>query len=346
MSGRINIKTVAGALLCSALAMAVPVSCDINEGLEPCPRGVELRFVFDYNMEYANAFPSKVDCYTLYVYDEQGNYVNSFSETGDVLQDEAYRLKIDLPLGRYRFIAYGGMNCADRSFDFVRTPGEGSRLSDLEVLMHTEGRTSACLLHDHFYGSLEVAVEGDRYSPQTIHLMRNTNSVRVFLQHLNGDPIPVEKFSFSIEDDNTRFDSGNNRIPNGRITYLPWAKGLASSRSGSEPEVTAGYAEFSTSRLYAKPPEGAEGNRLLVHVLSDDIGAVGTKVLSIPLSKYLGLAMSDKYREIGRLLSPQEYLDRESEWTLTFFLDSRYKWIHTQIIVNGWVIRLNDGDLT
>ena len=33
-------------------------SCErIYEDLDPCPHGVSLRFIYDYNMEYANAFP-------------------------------------------------------------------------------------------------------------------------------------------------------------------------------------------------------------------------------------------------------------------------------------------------
>lgn len=51
-------------------------SCErIYEDLAPCPHGVSLRFIYDYNMEYANAFAKKVDCLTLLVYDENGNYV-------------------------------------------------------------------------------------------------------------------------------------------------------------------------------------------------------------------------------------------------------------------------------
>ncbi len=67
-------------------------SCDsFNEQLEPCPQGARLRFVYDYNMEFANAFPSQVDCLTLLVYDKDGNYVTTFTETSSVLSDEDCR---------------------------------------------------------------------------------------------------------------------------------------------------------------------------------------------------------------------------------------------------------------
>ena len=56
------ISTFAGAVLCAASACVAFSSCErIYDDLAPCPHGVSLRFVYDYNMEYANAFPSNVD---------------------------------------------------------------------------------------------------------------------------------------------------------------------------------------------------------------------------------------------------------------------------------------------
>lgn len=38
----------------------------------------------------------------------------------------------------------------------------------------------------------------------------------------------------------------------------------------------------------------------------------------------------------------QEFLDRESRWDMIFFLDRNHAWLETQIIVNDWVVRIND----
>ena len=87
-------------------------SCEsIYEDLSPCPHGVSLRFIYDYNMEYANAFPKKVDCLTLLIYDGKGDYVGTRTVMGPELQDETYRMQLDLEPGTYRFVAYGGMAC-------------------------------------------------------------------------------------------------------------------------------------------------------------------------------------------------------------------------------------------
>ena len=41
----------------------------------------------------------------------------------------------------------------------------------------------------------------------------------------------------------------------------------------------------------------------------------------------------------------QEFLDRVSEWSLVFFLDSGNRWYNARIIVNDWVVRLNQAIL-
>lgn len=84
------------------LATVALSSCErIFEDLAPCPHGVSLRFVYDYNMEYANAFPAQVDCLTLYIYDDEDNYVDTRIVTGTELQDENYRMTLDLEEGDY-----------------------------------------------------------------------------------------------------------------------------------------------------------------------------------------------------------------------------------------------------
>lgn len=81
------IGVIAGVMLMNV----VLVSCEnIYEDLAPCPHGVSLRFVYNYNMEYADAFHKKVDCLTLLVYDGNGKYVDARVVTGAELQDEKF----------------------------------------------------------------------------------------------------------------------------------------------------------------------------------------------------------------------------------------------------------------
>lgn len=104
------ISQFAGMVLSAVLATVALSSCErIFEDLDPCPHGVSLRFVYDYNMEFSNAFPRQVDCLMLYIYDDKDNYVDTRIVTGTELQDEDYRMTLDLEKGNYHFVAYGGL---------------------------------------------------------------------------------------------------------------------------------------------------------------------------------------------------------------------------------------------
>ena len=44
-------------------------------------------------------------------------------------------------------------------------------------------------------------------------------------------------------------------------------------------------------------------------------------------------------------MSDQEYLDRQDEYNLTFFLDEHGLWTTSVIIINSWSVVLNDTEL-
>ena len=320
-----------GAALCAVLMGVLLPSCErIYDDLPPGPHGISLRFVYDYNMEYANAFPHNVDCLTLLIYDSEGNYVGRRVVTGPELADEAYRMPLELEKGEYRFVAYGGLACERSSF--VLTPGADEEAAhgrqhtmlDPECLARPERRN----LHGFYWGELVMAT-GDNYPEGTVEMKKNTNDIRVVLQHLNGQMVDVRQFEFEIRDDNTLLGPDNEPVPNGEVSYLPYAVGQSSTGilpDGSQ--VVVAYAELSTSRLVT-----GNSPRLIVRRVSD-----GGTVIDIPLKNYLLQLRSDLYAEMGE----QEYLDRESRWSLLFFLDASHSWVRTQIKINDWTVRIND----
>ena len=326
-------------VLGTMLATVALSSCErIFEDLDPCPHGVSLRFVYDYNMEFANAFPKQVDCLTLYIYDDKDNYVDTKIVTGEELQDEDYRMTLDLEKGNYHFVAYGGLACDKSSFSLLQTPAADSKRTDLRTTMDADCLTvpERRNLHDMFWGQLTLAT-ADLYSEGTVKMMKNTNSIRIVLQHVDGTSVKADDFDFEIIDDNTLFNYDNDLLPNGDITYIPWAKGQAQTGvSIVGPDqvvprpVEVAYAELSTSRLMTK-----NSPRLLVKRHED-----AETVIDFPLNNYLLLMRSDRYSDMG----DQEYLDRESRWTLYFFLQAGI-WLQTRIVVNDWVVRINDIEM-
>ena len=61
--------------------MAAASSCSmVYDDLPECRYGTRLRFVYDHNIEFADAFSRQVDCLTVLVYDASGRYVTTLTE--------------------------------------------------------------------------------------------------------------------------------------------------------------------------------------------------------------------------------------------------------------------------
>lgn len=345
------------------LAMALN-SCSslIYDELEDCPRGVEMRFVFDYNLEFANAFPRQVDCLSVYLFDSNGNLVERRTETTGVLADEDWRMTFDLPAGDYQAVAYGGLECELASFAHTVEAAKVQSITDLQVLVNSEHvgpeqDRPLRPLHDLYHGIKTFSVsEGIAYDKTTIEMMRDTNHIRLVLQHLDYSPVDIDDFEFSIIDDNSLLDYKNDIVPSEAVRYTPWTTGTAdagvhglpddddsSSRSVVTP-VQVGYAEMSTSRLIHQSQHiwtdskgrTNRGPRLLITTRDN-----GRIVADLPLNNYLLLVKSDYFAG----MSAQEFLDRCARYNLVFFLDQNNAWVSTSIIVNDWVVRINDIDV-
>ncbi len=331
-----NIITALRSATVGVAALTGLASCSIiNDDLDPCPQGAELRFVYDYNMEFANAFPSQVDCLTLFVYDSQGKLVETRTETSSVLADENYRMTLDLAPATYHFVAYGGMACQKPTFHFVDNPVVGSSLSQLAVSMNQNciDADPGVDLHPLFFGDLDLTIDpkATTYTEATVYMMKDTNDIRILLQNVDGTPVKSSDFEFTITDNNTLLNWNNDVVPtqNG-ITYHPWAKGeeTAGILDNGNP-ATLAFAEFSTSRLIENC-----GAMLTITSTRDN-----RQVLSIPLVNYLLLLKSEHFRNMGS----QEFLDRESRWNVILFLDGG-RWMDAYIKVNDWIVRINKGE--
>lgn len=149
------------AALTIAAAVTPLFSCDrLREDLQDCDRGARIRFVYDYNMEFANAFPSQVDCLTVLFYDSDGRYVTTQTNMTSDLADENWRMVVDLEPGTYNILAYGGMECQEASFSFTSSP-DITPMQDLEVELKPSylNRLEGLPLHNLFYGRAEISVE-------------------------------------------------------------------------------------------------------------------------------------------------------------------------------------------
>lgn len=331
-------------MLVAVLALS---SCGmVYEDEGDCNTYCDVRFVYDRNMEFADAFASKVEAVDLYVFDADGKFLRQVSERGDALKADGYRMPLDLQPGRYTVLAWCGLNGTQDSYDVPdATPGVTTleemqcRLADREVMAD---KTAVDEIDNLFHGMTTFTLpdEEGRHT-YTVELTKNTNNVRVVLQNTSGEPLDVDDFVFTITDENGLLDYDNSVLDDELLTYRPFytAHGTAGvdtdDSDGAVTSVSAVVAEFTVSRLFKD-----KDTRTMLTITKAEPESDGTykTVLSIPLIDY-ALLVKGYY---NRDMDDQEYLDRQDEYNMTFFIDANGNWLSSSIIINSWRVVLSE----
>lgn len=338
----IKICKIGKLALLSALAAVLGVtSCTdrIFEYEGDCSIHCQIKFKYDMNMKFADAFANAVPHVTVYVYDaHSGVLVQKKTETGAALARHDYVMEFDdLKLGTYDIVAWCGDGLLAGNFDVVPA-SEGE--SEMEELICNMGREDGGLIKKdvgHLYHAKKRVTYDQSFGVKTdtLSLTKNTNTVRVVLQHLSGLDVDPELFRFEIRDENGLMAHDNRVMDDEVLTYSPWSvtagtAGVDADIYGtkSKTSVSVAVAEFTVGRLVM------ENNPVLsIYNVQED-----RQVLSIPLKDY-ALLVKGNY---NKKMDDQEYLDRQDEYNLTFFLDEYGNWLTSSVIINSWHVVLQD----
>lgn len=356
------LKKAGVTLLAAVLVGCALSSCDnaIYDDEGDCSVTYRVAFRYDRNLKWADAFGQEVKSVHLYAFGKDGTLVWHRSEKGAALAAQGYAMTVDLPAGDYRLVAWCGLENdggGEESFSVPDVRAGETRPEALQCTLRRGhdtpgGAYSDKRLHPLFHGMLDVSLPdlsdvGGEHT-DTIPLTKDTNHVRIILQHLSGLEVDPGDFTFRIEEENGLMAYDNSLQPDEMITYRAYEQrsGTASMeiddyedyRGADTPRQTAGgtvtainvaIADLSIARLTT-----GRKTYLTIETANGDIAA------RIPLTDY-ALLLKDSY---DHPMTDQEYLDREDEYALTFFLDERDKWIGTSIIINSWKLVLDDID--
>lgn len=336
-----HIRKSAAWLLALLPTVAAFTSCDaIYDDEGDCSAHYGIRFKYDMNMKFADAFPNAVGSVALYAFGSDGKFAFKKSESGERLKSADYSMELDVPAGRYDLIAWCGQGNGE-SFDVPEaTVGETTAEQLTCTMRRTRDSEGAAHITDDlqplWHGAASVSLtdeEGTRYD--TLSLTKNTNVVRVLLQQLSGEAVDIRQFEITIEDDNGMMAHDNRLLADEKLTYHPWytGTGTADMENGTKAQTAVGVAlaELTVGRLCDD-----HNPKLTIKNTNS-----GDEVLSIPLKDY-ALLVKGHY---NRTMSNQEYLDRQDEYNMTFFLTEDGRWADTQVIINSWRVVLNSTTL-
>ena len=345
-----QVRTVSLCLLAAGAALLSSVSCDrlIYDYEDDCTVNYLLKFRYDLNLKWADAFANEVKSVRLYIFDESGTLVREIDERGDRLADPDYAVNLEVPAGKYHLLAWCGIDNEGAPAQFtVPAATVGSTRAEALTCRIDRGSdaTTDGRLEFMFHGKLDVDLPEDEDGGDyvyTMYLTKDTNHIRIILQHLSGEDVEVKDFSFKIEDANGYYASNNDLLPDETITYLPFStsSGVAGiiREDGTRAEVRAktAVADLSVGRMMANR---ARDMRLTI------TNAEGEDIARIPVIDYALLAKDYYELAYNHTMSDQEFLDREDEYMMTFFIDENMKWYSAEIYILSWRIVLHDYDV-
>ncbi len=336
----------------AAFVLLGAASCDslIYDREGDCSVHYRLRFRYDMNLKFADAFAHEVESVRLYAFDSEGKLVWQAAEQGEALAADGYSMLLDLAPGSYRLVAWCGLDGGD-SFSLPDAASACSpddlhcRLSCISGTAAADSSSPTCSdsdLKPLFHGMMEVELpaddDGGEYTYE-MSLTKNTNVFRVVLQHLSGEDLSAEDFEFGIEDCNGWLAYDNSPLSDRPVVYRPWAVYSGQAGVGSGRAITAVrvvVAEMTVNRLFMRDWTHYRRPALVIRTAAD-----GALVASVPIIDYALLVKGRHYAQ----MDDQEYLDRADQYNMTFFLDSSNHWISTAIEVLSWRVVVNNSDL-
>ena len=357
-------KTYLSAVLAMVLAFSLS-SCDKHffddEG--DCEVVHKIRFVYNRNLKWADAFPSEVNSVNLYVFDANGVFVKEYLGRGEELTKTDYTVVLDLPVGDYKLVAWCGLEnegAEEESFKVLQPVAGVTTIDELTCQLNAQnhlasrGDGEAVMeysdkrLYFLYHGYMDISIvdnhDGQEYI-HTMYLTKNTNHIRIILQELSHDDgLNPDDYSISIEVANGLMAYNNTLLGNTVVKYTPWNQevdevgvGRVDVGDGSIKYVKGLVADLSVGRMMA-----SQQNDMMLTITDNK---TQEKIIArVPVIQYALLSRSYYEMAYGHTMTDQEFLDREDEYVMTFFLYQN-KWMDSFINILSWRIVIHNYEV-
>lgn len=300
------------------LMSSVLCGCGVlHDDLSKCD--LFLKFRYDYNMSYEDWFPSQVEEVKVFVFDKEGKYVQTFTESGEALKTAGYRMNIPYHMKGHTLVVWAGRTDADYVLPQLAA---GDPINKLTLCYEPQSGTSNRKIAPLWYsGTAEMIFPEEGETVQDVSLIRNTNDFNIGISGQGGTFKPVSDFDIRIKGANGSYDCHNNCPAEiADITYTP-----------------AGYDGEQTAHLYTM--RLIKGASMLLSVTEKSTGKeilIGGKAQA----DLIDLLLKSKPENMGE----QEYLDRKYIWDLSFSYDTA-TYMAVSVTINGWTYWFHNTDL-
>lgn len=348
------------AVVSAAFSVTALTSCDsaVFDYEGDCEPTYTLKLIYDKNLKWADAFANEVKSVRLFAFDPNGTLVKEWFENSQILEEDDYSINLDLPAGKYRLVAWCGTEnpqAEEQHFTLSHTTIGETIHEELTCKINRKADPDYPAVSDKrleflFHGDLDVELPEDEDGGDYLYKMsltKNTNHLRVVLQHLSGKDLDVSQFSFRLEEANGFYHHTNNLLDDQIITYKAYktSSGVASIIRDQEKsaiktrdylDAKTAIADISTGRMMA------DRKKNMILTITN---AEGKDIARVPVIDY-ALMAKDYYEDAyGHTMTDQEFLDRNDEYIMTFFIDDNMEWYSAEIYILSWRIVLHDYDI-
>ena len=342
------------AKICVALVglLALP-SCNdwLYEEEGDCSVHYRLKFRYDKNLKWADAFANEVSSVHLYAFDPSGVLAWRQEEQIDPSTAVSYSMSLDLPAGDYRLLAWCGLRNdgkRDESFSVPEVSIGRTRIEEVQCALNRmydeAGAYSDERLYRLFHGSMDVSLptdeDGGTYD-YTMPLTKNTNHIRIIMQHLSGEDVNKDDFTFRIDDENGLMAHDNELMDDENITYRPWdIQNVEAGTDNDDRRAVSGMkglvADFTVGRLIE-----THRDKMVLAITNSE----GRTVARIPVIDYALMGKEYYEEEYNYPMDEREFLDRLDECVMTLFLDENQQWVACSIQILSWRVVINNVEI-
>lgn len=353
MNIRALIRNVVAKVCMASVCLLAMSSCDnwLYEEEGDCSVYYRLKFRYDMNLKWADAFANEVTSIHLYAFDKSG--VLAWQKAEQIVPGTAenYSMLLDLPAGDYKLLAWCGLQNdgeQNESFSVPEARVGETRMEQLQCALNRQHDESGAYSNEHlyrlFHGVLDVSLpvndDGGSYE-YIMSLIKNTNHIRVILQHLSGVDVNKDDFIFRIDDENGLMAYDNELLEDENINYRPWdvqnvEAGIGMDGNRAVSNVKGLVADFTVGRLIE-----THRKKMILAIDTKD----GKKVARIPVMDYALMGKEYYEKEYRYPMNERQFLDRLDECVMTLFLDENNNWVSSVIQILSWRVVLSNVDI-
>ena len=353
MNIRALIRNVAAKVCMASVCLLAMSSCDswLYEEEGDCSVYYRLKFRYDKNLKWADAFVNEVSSVHLYAFDPAGVLAWQREEQVEPSAAEDYSMSLDLPAGDYRLLAWCGLRNdgkRDESFSVPEVSIGRTRIEEVQCALNRmydeAGAYSDERLYRLFHGSMDVSLptdeDGGTYD-YTMPLTKNTNHIRIIMQHLSGEDVNKDDFTFRIDDENGLMAHDNELMDDENITYRPWdIQNVEAGTDNDDRRAVSGMkglvADFTVGRLIE-----THRDKMVLAITNSE----GRTVARIPVIDYALMGKEYYEEEYNYPMDEREFLDRLDECVMTLFLDENQQWVACSIQILSWRVVINNVEI-